>query len=174
MKTAIRLQKTGIVLIAMAAMSACASFPMPEPVPPPSRASGTYVPVQSCVVDLSQTRGLRSVPAFRDPNSGELYITVGRRYRPLARQYAANQQSGYAAAEEWFQAGEAIRQYGRRYVKQGPLRVVPSGSLTLGAPHNGVPVFLNREDTQRPAALYIPVRPGCFFQPYVAEELARS
>ena len=141
MKRAIRLGKTGAVFLAMAAISACESFPMPEPVPPPSRESDTYVRVESCVVDLSRTRGLRSIQAFRDPDSSGLYIAEGRRYRPIARQYAANQQSGYAAAEEWFQPGEAIRQYGRRYVIQGPLRVVPSGSLTLGAPHNGVPSF---------------------------------
>lgn len=173
MKGVMGLRKFATVL-ALATATSCGSFPIPEPVPPPSGARADYVQVQSCVVDLSETRGLRSIVAHRDPVSGSLFVLEGRRYRPIAERYPATRQAGYAAAEAWFQKDEAIRQYGRRYVKEGPLRVVPPASLTLGAPHNGVPVFLNREDIERPAALYVPVRPGCFFQPYVVERAARS
>jgi hypothetical protein len=155
--------------LALLALSACGPFPEPEPIPPPAGAGATYTETTVCIVDTSAPRGLRTIRAYRTAG-GEYYLRDGATYRPLA----SGIPRAYAAAAEWFRSGEEIRQYGRRYRKHGPLRAVPEASLTLGAPHQGVPVFLDRRDTERPAVLYIPVRPGCVFQPYAAEEFRSS
>jgi hypothetical protein len=163
----------GVVAPVLLVLAGCSPFPPPDPVPPPRGSAVGYTETPLCVVDLTATRGLRMVTAYAAANGG-LFLLEGNRYQPLGRRYPESREGGYAGAEDWFRKGEPIRQYGERYLKHGPNRVVPAAALTLGAPHQGVPVFLDRNDLESPAVLYIPVRPGCVFQPYAAERFSSA
>jgi hypothetical protein len=57
---------------------------------------------------------------------------------------------------------------GRRFVKYGLARVLGVNEVTRVGDHMGVPVFAEMGQT-RPDVIYVPVRPGCEFQPYQVE-----
>ena len=156
--------RAGILAASLAPLSACASLPVPGVLEPIFGSRAVYENTSVCVVDRSARRGLRTVEAQREVGSGELFLSEGGKRRRLE----VSADRGYALSEPWFREDREIRQYGRRYSKHGPRRVVPASALTLGADHEGIPVFLDRNDIERPSALYIPVEPGCIFQPYVA------
>jgi hypothetical protein len=144
-------------------LSACGAVPVPRVLEPVFGAPVSYTAVNVCLVDLNAPRGLRVAEAQKDERKGTLYVRRSGTLRPVP----TNRDGGYAAEEDWFRQSEVIRQYGLRYVKFGPHRVVPANALTRGADHRGIPVFIDRNDIERPSALYIPVAPGCVFQPYV-------
>lgn len=155
----------------LVAVSGCGVIPVPRLLQPLLGRPPSYTETRLCIVDLSATRGLRVVEAQKEDRSGALFVQrEGKR-----RRLPTTSEGGYAVGEPWYRGEEPIRQYGRRYVKYGDHRVVPASALTRGADHRGIPVFIDREDTKRPAALYIPVEPGCVFQPYIdAEHLSGS
>ena len=156
--------RVGILAVAFAPLSACASLPVPGVLEPIFGSRAVYEDTNVCVVDRSAPRGLRTVPAQKEVGSGKLFLREGGKRRRLS----VSADEGYALNESWYRENREIRQYGRRYSKHGPRRVVPASALTRGADHEGVPVFLDRNDIERPSALYVPVEPGCIFQPYVA------
>lgn len=91
--------------------------------------------------------------------------TVGG--RPFGEVYADTGQ--YAATHEWYVNNETIDYDPRNvcYVKYGLPRYVASDSLVRLGTWRGVSVFRERsEDPQIPAVIWVPVRPGCSFQPY--------
>lgn len=151
-------------------LAGCGVVPVPEALHPVFGEPPRYATTRLCVVDLSARRGLRVVEAQKEENGHRVFVlSEGKR-----RRLAASREHGYAGEEAWFRGDEPIRQYGRRYVKYGPRRVVPADALTRGADHGGTPVFLDRKDIERPSALYVPVEPGCVFQPYVDERYATA
>ena len=84
-------------------------------------------------------------------------------------------QGGYAADAPWYLSNETIPEHvwpaqGSRgeYVKFGYPRVVATDSLVPLSTYRGVDVYAERDrDGLRYGAIYLPVRPGCWFQPYV-------
>lgn len=160
----------GALGAALLSLAGCGSLPVPRVLQPVLGGGAEYADTTVCLVDRGARGGLRTVRAQKEVGSGELFLREGGKRRRVV----ASRENGYATGEAWFDGRAAIRQYGRRYVPYGPRRVVPASALTRGADHNGVPVFVNRKDAKRPAALYVPVKPGCIFQPYVAEQQARG
>jgi hypothetical protein len=148
----------------------CGVVPVPRVLEPVLGSRASYADTTLCVVDLSARRGLRVAKAQKEEKSGRVFLVEGRKRRKLR----TAREDGYAASEAWFRGEEPIRQYGRRYVKYGPRRVVPASALTRGADHRGTPIFIDRASAERPAALYVPVEPGCVFQPYVDERYSRG
>lgn len=162
--------RAGALAVVVTAVAGCGVVPVPRVLRPVLGPPPSYTSVSLCIVDPSAPRGLRVTEAQKEQGSGRLFVQRDGRRRRVHR----SREGGYAGEEGWFRDREPIRQYGRRYVKFGPHRAVPADALTRGADHMGVPVFLDRGDTRRPAALYVPVEPGCIFQPYVAEARARE
>lgn len=160
----------GAQVCVLVSLSGCGLVPVPKVLQPVLGEPPRYTEASICVVDLSARRGLRVVEAQKEENSGRFFVLEQGKRRKLE----TGREHGYARGEAWFRGEEPIRQYGRRYVKYGPQRMVPADALTRGADHRGTPVFLDRKDTERPSALYIPVDPGCVFQPYVDEQFATS
>jgi hypothetical protein len=74
--------------------------------------------------------------------------------------------TGYAAGATWYINNEPITVNGRRYVKYGLPRVLGVNEVTRTADFMGVPVFAEAGATGTTEVLYVPVRPGCEFQPY--------
>jgi hypothetical protein len=77
--------------------------------------------------------------------------------------------TGYAAGATWYINNEPITVNGRRYVRYGLPRVLGVNEVTRSADYMGVTVFSEAGAQGTPEVLYIPVRPGCEFQPYQLE-----
>jgi len=130
----------------------------PPPPPPPPAVMATTISV--CVVENG---ALRSVPAQYTSATGD--TTVGG--RAFAQAHPSTTPP-YAAAAPWFIQGDAITVDGRRFVRYGLPRVLGTGEVTRAGEHQGVPVFAE-PGAGRADVLYVPVRPGCEFQPYQTE-----
>jgi hypothetical protein len=87
--------------------------------------------------------------------------------RPFAQAYPATAPS-YASGASWYIQGDQITLDGRRFVKFGLPRVLGVNDVTRTGEYQGVPVFA-QAGMARPDVVYVPVRPGCEFQPYQTE-----
>jgi hypothetical protein len=128
--------------------------PPPPPPPPPPPVN----PVRDIRVCVLEGGMLREVTAQYNTQTGDTTWTGGA--MPMA---------GYAAGAAWFINGEAVTVMGRRYVRYGLPRVLGINEVTRVAEYQGVPVFAEAGTAGTPEVLYVPVRPGCEFQPYQLE-----
>ncbi len=136
--------------------------PLPAPVevaPQPAPAAPSMQQIQVCVV---QDGGVASVMAMYNPAAGDTTVNG----QPFATAYPAGAQ--YAANATWFINNEPVTFQGRRFVKYGLPRVLGVSEVTRVGDFGGVPVFAEAGQT-RPDVVYLPVRPGCEFQPYQTE-----
>lgn len=87
--------------------------------------------------------------------------------RPFSAVYADSGQ--YAATREWYVNNETIDYDPRNvcYMKYGLPRYMARESLVRMGEWRGVPVFRERSDEwDIPGLVFVPVYPGCSFQPY--------
>lgn len=126
--------------------------PPPPPAPPPGR------PVSVCVVDGG---GLTTVEAMYMPNARDT-VVAGQKF---ATRYPGTAPT-YAAPAPWFTGSDSTLYNGAPYVKFGVTRVVQPDQLLRAGDINGTSVFVGRGESQPYQILYVPVRPGCEFQPY--------
>lgn len=126
--------------------------PVAPPPPPPTTRN-----IQVCVI---QNGALTNVTAVYNTQSGDTTVN-GQRFSTV---YPAT--TGYAAGATWYINNEPITVNGRRYVKYGLPRVLGVNEVTRTADFMGVPVFAEAGATGATEVLYVPVRPGCEFQPY--------
>jgi hypothetical protein len=128
--------------------------PRPPPPPPPI---GDPPDIQVCVVENGT---LRYVTARYNTRTGDTTVSG----RPFSEAYPAA--TGYAAGTTWFIDNEPIRVNGRVYVKYGLPRVLGVNEVIRTADFQGVPVFTEAGARAKTEVVYVPVRPGCEFQPY--------
>ncbi|MEW5931321.1 MAG: hypothetical protein AB1941_27970 [Gemmatimonadota bacterium] len=134
-------------------------------VPPPPPAEPAMQAIRVCVVEGT---ALREVEAMYDPATGDTVVAG----QPFATAYPAT--AGYAAGATWYINNEPITLNGRRYVRFGLPRVVGTTEVARTAEYQGVGVFTEATATGTPDVIYVPVRPGCEFQPYQYEVPARG
>jgi hypothetical protein len=80
----------------------------------------------------------------------------------------------YAAGATWYETNEPIPEEVRPrenargdYIKYGRARVLPADTIVRVSSHHGVGVYMTHEDLRtNEALLWVPVRPGCWFQHY--------
>jgi hypothetical protein len=128
----------------------------PPPPPPPPPVVTVNRDVRVCVVENG---ALREIPVQYNTQTGDTTVN-GRRFSEV---YPS---TGYAAGVTWFINNEPITVNGRRYVKYGLPRVLGVNEVARTADFQGVPVFAEAGATGATEVLYVPVRPGCEFQPY--------
>lgn len=131
------------------------SEPPPPPVPVPSTAM-----IDVCVIENGM---LRNVQVEYASATGDTTVAG----RPFGVAYPATTPF-YAAGAAWYIQGDPITLDRRRYVKFGMPRVLGVNEVARMGEHQGVPVFAEAGMT-RPDVVYVPVRPGCEFQPYQSE-----
>jgi hypothetical protein len=137
-----------------------APLPPPPPPPPPPPAPEMQ-PVNVCVVQNGQ---LASVSAMYNPANGDTTVD-GRRF---SEAYPAT--DGYVAGATWYVNNEPVTFNNRRYVKYGLPRVLGTTDVASVGTYQGVGVFAEPSaNAQRPDVIYVPVQPGCVFQPYQYE-----
>ena len=132
--------------------------PPAPPVTPPAPPSTRTINV--CVVDNGM---LREVQATYTISSGDTTVNG----RPFSEAYPAT--TGYAANQPFYINNEPVMVDGRRYVKYGLPRVLGVNEVTRAGETMGVSVFAEAGATGTPEVVYLPVRPGCEFQPYQLE-----
>ncbi|HEV2145936.1 MAG TPA: hypothetical protein VGR37_00820 [Longimicrobiaceae bacterium] len=140
--------------------------PVVAPPPPPPPAAPAMQTIRVCVVEGT---ALREVEAMYNPATGDTMV-AGQRFSMAFPATAP----AYAAGATWFINNEPIMMNRRRYVKFGLPRVVSPTDVRRIGEHQGVGVFADATATGTPDVIYIPVRPGCEFQPYQYEVPARG
>ena len=139
-----------------------APLPMPVEVTPPPPLTPAAPEMQQIQVCVVQDGGLSNVTAMYNPAAGDTTVNG----QPFATAFPTGPQ--YAANATWFINNEPVMFQNRRFVKYGLPRVLGVSEVTRVGDFQGVPVFAEMGQT-RPDVIYVPVRPGCEFQPYQTE-----
>lgn len=123
-----------------------------------------------CVVDRAAPTGLRNLAAKKAADGGVLLFDAGE-VRVLEDVHPVALLAGYAGNEGWLERRETLVFGPERYVLYQGQRRVPIDLLESVGEFQAIPLFAARgEDAPHPT-LYVPVRPGCVFQPYVRSDL---
>ncbi|MDQ3388476.1 MAG: hypothetical protein M3483_03115 [Gemmatimonadota bacterium] len=130
--------------------------PVMPPLPPPPAPS--MESMQVCVV---QGGALSNVTVQFNRTTGDTMV-AGQRFSAAYPATAPN----YVAGETYFINNQEITVMDRAYVKYGLPRVIGANELTRVGEYSGTPVFAQTGATGRPDVIYLPIRPGCEFQPY--------
>ena len=134
--------------------------PPPAPTPPPPPPAPVTQAIRVCVV---QGGALQDVEATFNPSTGDTTVTSSG--QAFSTAYPATAPT-YAASETWYINNDSISLNDRQYVRYGTTRILTPGTLTSAGTVNGVGVFAETGATSPFDVIYVPVRPGCEFQPY--------
>lgn len=129
------------------------------PPAPPTPVEDNIVDVRVCVV---QDGNLTEVTARYNTTRGDTTYNG----QPFSTAFPAT--TGYAANAGWYINNEAITFNNRRYVKYGLPRVLGVTEVSRAGEVQGVSVF-SEGGNMNAEVIYVPVRPGCEFQPYQTE-----
>lgn len=166
--------RISFAILGLALMGACAHHPPAAsgPPPPPSEAEryAALPDTSVCVVDRTTRRGLRALDA-KVETGGQVVLLVSGRVQKLEDLHPIGIVAGYAARESWVTSGEPLAIQGRRYEKAGPARLIGLEQLQHSGDYRSIPLFVDPNDPAPPRAYYVPLRPGCVFQPYVRSDL---
>ena len=133
--------------------------PAPQPPPPPGIHGDSHSNVPICVLRNGR---LENVYVEYNPQSGDTTYQG----RPFSATFHTD--STHALNASWYQDNEPIAFARGRYVKYGLPRILGSTELVPIGTFRGVTVFAEpMANRERPEVIYIPVRPGCEFQPYM-------
>lgn len=134
--------------------------PLPPPPPPAPPIGVIDGDLRTCVVRNGR---MEDVEIEYNPQRGDTTY-LGR---PLSAAFPTD--STYALNAAWYRDGEPIWVGQGRYVKHGLPRILGTTDVVPVGTFRGVTVFAEPVANRgRPAVIYLPVRPGCEFQPYIA------
>ncbi|HEX8212179.1 MAG TPA: hypothetical protein VF584_18525 [Longimicrobium sp.] len=133
--------------------------PMATYTPPPAPVAPAPAPValRYCIVRDGR---LAEVDAVYDHERADTLVDG----RPLAMAYPADALP-YAAGTQWYINHEPLMMHNRRFTKYGLPRRLSARELQPAGEFRGIPVFAEA-GVRSPDVFYVPVRPGCEFQPY--------
>ena len=114
--------------------------------------------IRYCIVRDGQ---LAEVEAFYDAERADTLVDG----RPLAMAYPADALP-YAGSAQWYINHEPLMVGNQRLVKYGLPRRLPARELRPAGQFRGVPLFVEAGARGTPDVYYVPVRPGCEFQPF--------
>jgi hypothetical protein len=139
-------------------------LPPPPPPPPPPPAPPPVIDglssVNYCIV---RDGVLTTVPIYYNPATGDSTADG----RPVREAYPAT--AGYAASADWYINSAPVPFNGRRYVRYGLPRVLGTTEVISVGAYAGVALFAEPAAPPVPEVIYVPIRPGCEFQPYQLE-----
>jgi hypothetical protein len=133
--------------------------PPPPPAPAPAPAPPATREITVCVV---QDGEIRNVTATFNPSTNDTTVS-GQRFRDAYPSAAP----AYAAGANWYVTTDQMRFNNRDYVRFGVSRLITTpAQLTRVGDFEGTPIFAEAGATAPHDVLYVPLRPGCEFQPY--------
>lgn len=124
-------------------------------------AQAKLVEISVCVIEDGM---LREVRADYDAVTGDTTL-AGRPFSGVHRTTTPP----YAAGAAWYINNGTFTYQGSRYVKYGLPRVLGVTEISRVGNADGIPIFAEAGGSAPYGVLYVPVRPGCEFQPYQAE-----
>lgn len=134
--------------------------PMPAPAPAPAPAPPATRDITVCVV--TPQGQIQNVTATFNPATSDTMV-AGRRFREA---HPATTPT-YASGANWYVTTDQMRFSNRDYVRFGVSRLITTPSqLTRVGEFQGTSIFAEAGSTAPHQVLYVPLRPGCEFQPY--------
>lgn len=134
--------------------------------------------IRICILALSRrfipTPNVRLayVTGIVDSGGDTLLLPDRRRFsEAVNRYYPANR---YAAGHSFVINNDPITFASRRFIKFGLPRIIEPLDLRHIGSYRSVPVFAAVGTQEQPDVLYVPLRPGCEFQPYQYEVPTRT
>ena len=118
-----------------------------------------------CVIQNGQ---LQTVSAMFQPTSQDTMIG-NQQFATVHPTTAPN----YAAGSSWFVQQDTMAFNNGTWVKFGVTRVIQPPQLQRVGDNMGTPLFAEAGRAAPYEVLYVPVRPGCEFQPYQPREVIR-
>lgn len=146
-------------VFALMFLGSCSAASSGEPATGSDSVNGSPQELAVCVV---VNGALRIVGARQDPVTGDTLIG-DRRWNTVFPTTTPPYAEGAAWLSEPF-----IQIQNLSYAPYGPARQLPADALALISNVEGVPVFVEsgtRADP--PGMVFLPLRPGCWFQPYI-------
>jgi hypothetical protein len=148
------------------ALALISPAPLPTPTPPMLPPVAPAPPVEQAIrVCVVQGTMLAEVDAIYLPGQGDTLVAIAGERRPFASVYSSAAPA-YASSENWYIRSVPMTFAGRKYVKFGLPRVLDAAQLTRVGDFSGVGVFAETGAEAPQEVLYVPLRPGCEFQPY--------
>lgn len=123
------------------------------------------VAITVCI--LNSGGDLQEIAATYDPATRDTTVVVDGQRRPFSAYHRST--TVYAESHDWYINNGAVKAFGKRYVKYGLPRVIGVSEVVRRDEYKGVPVFAEAGLTGTPEVIYVPVRMGCEFQPYMAD-----
>lgn len=138
----------------------CIATPWKPAAVQPPLASSAPTRLILCVVEDHR---LRDIDAAVDPATGDTLVH-GRRFSEVYPSTAPP----YAMHMSWYQNhdGDFIQLGSDYFIRYGRPRSISAAALARVGSLQGVPIFAERAALPRIDMIYLPVRPGCTFQPY--------
>jgi hypothetical protein len=145
---------------ALCGLGAASSYP-PAPAPARSNLPGVdqldRVRGQVCVVVGDS---IRMITVTRSPTTGD---TLADGVPFMDAHPASNPPY---ADEAWYRAHEPVRFAGHPYARNHPPQEIPGRLLRLAGKYEGISIFKAMDERANPPSyIYLPLRPGCVFQP---------
>jgi hypothetical protein len=117
--------------------------------------------IRECIIEKGV---LKEVNVTYDINTGEKTLT----YNGVFTKYETLEKSAdYAVNKSWYKNSEAIEYAGTNYEKYGLPRILGVTEIKKHGEYSGVGVYIEASLADNFEVIYIPVRQGCEFQPYV-------
>jgi hypothetical protein len=133
-------------------------IPPPPPPPPAPPAAPAERQIQICVVQNGQ---LQTVTATFRPATNDTLLN-GQAFRTAHPATAPS----YAAGANWFVQQQEVLFNDGNWVPFGVTRIIQPPNLQRVGEFEGTPLFAEAGRMAPYEVLYVPVRPGCEFQPY--------
>lgn len=121
--------------------------------------------IQVCVVDKGV---LKIVEADYDGRRGDTTVMIDGKKKKFSDIYASTGNE-YAASATWYISHEPIMVLNKSFVKYGLPRVLGTTEISRINEYKGIGVYAETGTQGLPEVIYIPVRSGCEFQPYIKE-----
>jgi hypothetical protein len=163
--------KRRLAALALAAVASACNPPAPQATPPPTAAPASeptvidhfphYTPDQELRVCVIEGTELKTVTLRYNVVTGDSLTLDGR---PFREAYPAD--ARYAENARFYVDNETVTIAGRRYPKYGLPRVLGVDEVERAAEFGGVGVYIEKGTGMPNSVYYLPVRPGCVFQPY--------
>jgi hypothetical protein len=162
------------LLLLTLALPGCGLFRSapPPPAPPAPAPHAVLTDTTVCVVDRTTREGLRSMRAQVD-GLGRIVVPMEGGLVPLEELHRVEAAMGYAGREDWLVQRSPIPFREMTFVAYESERRIPADQLRRVGAHRGIPLFGDPAEAS-PVVLYVPTRPGCIFQPYLWDQVARE
>lgn len=126
-------------------------------------------PMRLCVVENGELREVDAL--FRTASGDTVVLEQGIRI-PLSEAHPAVAPA-YASSEAWLMNDQPISLQNREYLRFGVPRAISPTQLVRAGEYQEVPLFVETGSDEPYPVVYVPLGPGCRFQPYQLREQIR-